>query len=289
VWDAATGRELLFLRATAAGSTRSVLARTASAWPPPAGRDVKVWDATAGQEALAWSGHGRGVCSLAFSPDGQAPGHRQPGPDGDTVGRQTGRKVRTIVGFPLAAFPASPSARTASTWRRSAGFVSKCKKCGSGKRPPPGKSVVFRHTRLSSLRGLQPGRQAPGHGSVDRLVKVWDTATGKEILRFAGHSQEVLDVVFSPDGRRVASAGADRDVLVWEAATGKVIHTLRGHTGLIRTVAFSRDGWLWPRQGRTRRSPLGSRNGETCGSFPRHRPRLSEWPSVRRPAPGGEL
>jgi WD40 repeat protein len=60
-------------------------------------------------------------------------------------------------------------------------------------------------------------------------VDLWDAATGRHILTYSGHSEEVFRVVWSPDSRRVASAGYDLDVRVWSASTGQTEYIYRGH------------------------------------------------------------
>ena len=41
-------------------------------------------------------------------------------------------------------------------------------------------------------------------------MKVWDAATGQEILTLKGHTGSVKSVAFSPDGKRLASASWTR-------------------------------------------------------------------------------
>src|SRR5262249_57021129 len=52
----------------------------------------------------------------------------------------------------------------------------------------------------------------------------------------------VYSVSFSPDGKRLVSAGEDRMVKVWDATTGQALLTLRGHAQRVTCVCFSPDG-----------------------------------------------
>ena len=77
------------------------------------------------------------------------------------------------------------------------------------------------------------------HGSD---VKVWDFTTGNNVLSYCGHSDEVLTVKWSPDGKRIASAGFDCTIQIWSSLTGKHLVTYSGHSAWVRAVAWSPDG-----------------------------------------------
>ncbi|KAL5512561.1 hypothetical protein ACEPAG_3214 [Sanghuangporus baumii] len=57
------------------------------------------------------------------------------------------------------------------------------------------------------------------------------------------HTSSVTSVVFSPDGKRIASGSLDHTILVWDADSGEVVSgPFKGHTGWVNSVAFSPDG-----------------------------------------------
>src|SRR4029453_10586676 len=68
---------------------------------------------------------------------------------------------------------------------------------------------------------------------------------GNEPLAIRAHQGRALRVVFSPDGKRLASAGVDRVVRIWNARTGAEILNCPGHTDTVTALAFRPNGrWL---------------------------------------------
>jgi len=78
--------------------------------------------------------------------------------------------------------------------------------------------------------------------SVDETVKIWDAATGKELLTLLVHSGDVHHVTYSPDGKQLATAGANGTVKIWDANSGALLLTLKAHEGIVAKVVFSPDG-----------------------------------------------
>jgi WD40 repeat protein/tRNA A-37 threonylcarbamoyl transferase component Bud32 len=94
------------------------------------------------------------------------------------------------------------------------------------------RSVAFSHdgTRLAAA-------------GEDKIIRIWDTASGEELHRMEGHTNIVTSLSWSPDGRRLASASDDETVRVWDTDSGAAAsEPWQAHTEFVLSVAWSPDG-----------------------------------------------
>jgi WD40 repeat protein len=97
-----------------------------------------------------------------------------------------------------------------------------------------------------SAIAYSPDGQRLVTGSYDGSARVWDLASGRELLQLrAPHLQKphgyVMCVAISRDGRRIASGGGAMAVL-WDSATGELLKTFDAGDRTIDSCAISPDG-----------------------------------------------
>jgi WD40 repeat protein len=231
VWDADKGQQLLALKHT--GMVGSVAfspdgQRLASGtWNPNhEGKpgEVKVWDTETGQELLALKGHTGQVLCVAFSPDGQRLASASASGAGANETRFDPRKPGEVMVWD------AQTGQELLALQGHTGMVTSVAFSPDGK-------------RLASASGVWDQQQLK---YTSPEVKVWDPQTGQELLALQGHTGMVTSVAFSPDGKRLASAGgvdlSPGEVKVWDAETGQELLALQGHTRMVTSVAFSPDG-----------------------------------------------
>jgi WD40 repeat protein len=263
VWDVATGQQKKCLRyggpilsvAFVAGGrlfTAGPLSR-----PSPRGRGTTtvwgatVWDIDSGREICVLPDEG---LPLACSPDGRFIAGTTHGSQVRVWATSSGETVAdlevtpplgTYEGNPIFSFSADGATLAAvsgewvhvweiSTSRKLLTTRADGNHHGAWAISPGGKRVV----RTSGVHTK----------AKDRLFwqwtdfTVWEIGTGKQGMNFRGHTWLSPGVCFSPDDRRLASAGgADGTVKLWNPGTGQELLTLKAKGG-VGCVAFSPDG-----------------------------------------------
>ena len=99
---------------------------------------------------------------------------------------------------------------------------------------PDGKLIAAGEDKLTDkLRGK------------DEAGLVWNWRSRKVLWKLTHHTGPVVSVDFSPDGKRLVSAGPDAQPIVWDVQTGQMVgDRLKGHTAGTNSAAFSADGRL---------------------------------------------
>jgi WD40 domain-containing protein len=93
--------------------------------------------------------------------------------------------------------------------------------------------------RVTKLQSIAAWRI---HPSDEARRAMYTETTRPGIARLTGHTS-VGSVVFSPDGKLLASGGGDGTVRLWDVATRRPIgEPLTGHTDSVYSVVFSPDG-----------------------------------------------
>jgi len=85
-------------------------------------------------------------------------------------------------------------------------------------------------------------RSAPVLAGLDdqRGIQIWNLE-GEQQAQFTAHKGRIVDVQFTPEGRRVMTTGVD-GVVQFRDLHGELMFEIRGHAGRIRTLQTSQDG-----------------------------------------------
>jgi hypothetical protein len=78
-------------------------------------------------------------------------------------------------------------------------------------------------------------------GGEDRTAKVWDAASGRELLTLKGHAGWVWSASWSPDGTRLATGSEDGTAKVWDAADAAAVRQWARQDRAVQDLRDSND------------------------------------------------
>ncbi|KAB7493632.1 UNVERIFIED_CONTAM: hypothetical protein RMT77_015793 [Armadillidium vulgare] len=105
---------------------------------------------------------------------------------------------------------------------------------------PPWKlaRVISGHLGWVRCVAVEPGNEWFATGSNDRIIKIWDLASGQLKLSLTGHVSTVRGLAVSPRHPYLFSCGEDKQVKCWDLEYNKVIRHYHGHLSACHGLAL---------------------------------------------------
>jgi WD40 repeat protein len=206
----------------------------------PPGCKVILWDASTRKELRRFAAHHGWIYGLTFSADGQLLASASPY-DACLWKVASGEKLAKLDGaYHAVAF--SPVGKLLAT----GGAVT----LWDGDKRQKVRALEEEVSYAAAL-AFSPDGKVLATGNTQGMLRLWSTATGKELGDPRGHQGVVRAVAFSPDGGLIASAsGLDGTLRLWGVATGAQLRKVVVRAGKDRawgdssakSVRFAPDG-----------------------------------------------
>ncbi|KAI9738601.1 MAG: pre-mRNA-splicing factor prp46 [Cirrosporium novae-zelandiae] len=98
--------------------------------------------------------------------------------------------------------------------------------------------VISGHIGWVESLTVEPGNEWFASGAGDRLIKIWDLASGQLKLTLTGHISPVTGLAVSPRHPYLFSCGEDKMVKCWDLETNKVIRHYHGHLSAVKALSL---------------------------------------------------
>jgi WD40 repeat protein len=107
--------------------------------------------------------------------------------------------------------------------------------------PATGKATATwkeRHDDIVMSIDFSPDGKLLASGAADKIARITEIASGKQVNLFEGHTHYVMGVAFRADGRVLASGGADGIVNSWDLILGERKKKIEGWTKEITSLQY---------------------------------------------------
>ncbi|TAH51625.1 MAG: hypothetical protein EYC68_09685 [Chloroflexota bacterium] len=246
VWDIESG-ELLETFETGSSGGYDVAYSSDGAQIATAMSDgtAQVWNAQTGALVTKLVGHDGPVIGIAYSGDGTRIATGSQDQTARVWDAKTGKEIFKLTGTNGYIYEVSFSRDSSRLLTVSADHNGKVWDMNTGKElmTLPGHTAFIYHGTLAS-DGLLAATT-----SLDGTIRIWDLTPSHQFLTIpttgplSSVDWSIGYLVYSPNGKQLATGLRDGRVKVWDATNGQEIFTFDGHTGPVHRVAFSPDGF----------------------------------------------
>ncbi|KAG1818444.1 quinon protein alcohol dehydrogenase-like superfamily [Suillus subaureus] len=106
----------------------------------------------------------------------------------------------------------------------------------------------------------------PNHGNTECAVKIWNAKTGVLVATLKGHTDLVVCLAWTPNGKTLISGSVDSSIRTWN--TSNQIAVLDGHTESVYGIAISPNGHVLTSASRDKTARLWNLNDNQPISSP---------------------
>jgi WD40 repeat protein len=236
VWDLESGRLLHAIKHEGPAASGALCFCPNSEYLVTAGdygSHVRIWNLNTGKEVARFAQSS--VSEITFSPDGTMIA---------SSGRDNSARIwkyaNTMAG---AAFNYDSAVRRV-LFSPSGNYLAVARQSGRNSLYDINKnqSFLLQHSDLAHHMAFTDDDQFLATGGKDGAARIWESATGRELVRFVPEKPGPIQKVdLSFDGRYLAVAGDKGIAYVWETAARRIVKKIE-HAGDLWGVRFSPDG-----------------------------------------------